>query len=114
MLSGFNNMLELFKNARNLQARMSDLQKEVAARRFDAETGGGMVKVTVDGRGAVVNIRIDPAAVSDVELLEDLIGAGVNAAVHRAHEAMREELAKATGGLNLAGLDELLPKGASE
>ena len=108
MLGGFGNMIELMKNAKNIQARMAEYQQMLATKRFDAETGGGAVRVTVDGKGTVVDIKIEPSATEDVELLEELVKAAVCSAVSRAQEAMKDGLAEMTGGLNIPGLDGLL------
>jgi len=107
MLKGFGNLVDILKNAKDIQARVDDVQKDLAQRRFDAEAGGGAVRITVDGRGIVTDVSIDPAAVNDVELLEDLIKAAIGAAVARAHDAMRQEMARLTGGLNIPGLDNM-------
>jgi DNA-binding YbaB/EbfC family protein len=109
MLGGFGNILELMKGAKDIQARMADFQNELAHQRYDAQTGGGAVRVVVDGKGAMVDIKIDPSAAEDVELLEDLIKSAVISATTRAHEAMRAKLAELTGGLNIPGLDNMLP-----
>ncbi|MCB9851026.1 MAG: YbaB/EbfC family nucleoid-associated protein [Phycisphaerales bacterium] len=109
MFGGFGNILDLMKNAKDIQARMAALQNDLANRRYDAETGGGAVRVVVDGKGAVVDVKIDPSATGDVELLEDLLKSAMSSATSRAHEAMREELSKMTGGLNLPGLEGMLP-----
>jgi len=108
MFGGLGNMLDLVKNAKDIKARMEAFQQELAHRRYDAETGGGAVKATVDGKGTLVSLRIDPSATSDVELLEDLVLSCVNAAVKRAHDSAKEELGKMAGGLNLPGLDSML------
>lgn len=109
MFGGLGNMLDVLKGAKEMQSKMAALQAELAARRYDAQTGGGLVCVTVDGKGTVINVKIDPKAAEDVELLEDLVKSAVCSAVDRAQSAMREELSKLTGGLNLPGLDGLLP-----
>lgn len=109
MFGGFGNILEMMKSAKDLQARMADFQKELANKRFDAQSGGGAVRVIVDGKGTVVDVKIEPSAAADVELLEDLIKSAVRAASSRAHEAMRAELSQMTGGLNIPGLDNMLP-----
>jgi DNA-binding YbaB/EbfC family protein len=109
MFGGFGNILEMMKNAKDIQARMADFQKDLAAKRFDAQTGGGAVRVVVDGRGMVVDVKIEPSATADVELLEDLVKSAVCAAAGRAHDAMRDQLSSLTGGLNIPGLDNMLP-----
>lgn len=108
MFGGLGNMFDLLKNAREIQDRVKSMQDEMAALRFDAETGGGAVRVTVDGKGVVLDMSIDISALDDVELLEDLVKSAVNAAVQRSQAAMRERLSELTGGLNLPGLDSML------
>lgn len=108
MLGGIGDIAGLLKSAKELQGNMSKLQEELASRRYDGDAGGGMVRATVDGKGALLDIKIDPQATSDVELLEDLVKAAVGAAVSKSHEAMKGEMASLTGGLNVPGLSDLL------
>jgi hypothetical protein len=98
----------LLKSARELQTQMTKLQEELAARRYTADAGAGMVTATVDGKGTLVGVKIDPKAVADVELLEDLVTAAVAAAVARSQDAMKNELGMLKGGINLPGLTEML------
>jgi len=65
-----------------------------------------MVTVTVNGKSEVLCIKIEPQVVdpNDVEMLEDLIVAGVNEALRKAQEMMAEEMSKLTGGLKIPGL----------
>ncbi|HRX85819.1 MAG TPA: YbaB/EbfC family nucleoid-associated protein [Phycisphaerae bacterium] len=109
MFGGLGNIMEMMKSAKDLQARMAEFQKELATRRYDAQSGGGAVRVVVDGKGMVVDVKIEPSATQDVELLEDLVKSAVCAAASRAHDAMRAELSQMTGGLNIPGLDSMLP-----
>ncbi len=108
MLGGLGNMMEMMKSAKDIQARMAAFQEQVGTMRFDAETGGGAVRVTLDGKFRMVEIKIEPTALEDGELLEDLIMSAVNAASTRAKEALKEELAKVTGGINIPGLGDML------
>ena len=85
-----------------------DEQKELADRRYDAESGAGAVTAVVDGKGMLIKVRIQPEAAQDVELLEDLITSAVQAAATKAHEAARQEMASMTGGLNIPGLSNML------
>jgi DNA-binding YbaB/EbfC family protein len=89
-----------------MQQKMMKLQEEVAQRTLDASVGGGMVTVTVNGKSEVLRIKIEPQVVDpeDVEMLEDLIVAGVNEALRKAQEMMAEEMSKLTGGLKIPGL----------
>ena len=111
MLGGLGNLAGLLKSAKEMQTQMARLQEELARRRYDADAGGGVVRTTVDGKGTLINIKIDPEAVNDVELLEDLVKAAVCAAVAKSQEAMKSELASLTGGLNIPGLTEMLGGG---
>jgi DNA-binding YbaB/EbfC family protein len=108
MLGGLGNMLEVLKGARELQSKMAELQKELESRRYDAATGGGAVRVVVDGKGTVLEVKIDPSATADVELLEELVRSAVATALSRSQEAMAQEFARLTGGLNLGGLERML------
>ena len=108
MIPGLGGLTGLFKQAKQMQEKMAQLQEELAQRSFSAEAGGGLVTATVNGRGELANIKIAPQATSDVEVLEDLVRAAVTLAMRRSQEAVKEEMAKLTGGLNLPGLDGLL------
>lgn len=107
MLGGLGNMANLLKSAKNMQGQMAKLQEELAKKRIDGESGGGLVKATVDGRCTLVDIRIDPKAVEDVELLEDLVKAAVGAAISKSQEAMKQELSALTGGMNIPGISDM-------
>jgi len=99
-------MGRMLKQLQEAQSKMMKTQEELAARTIEGSSGGGMVKVAVNGRNELISIKIDPAVVdpNDVEMLEDLIAAAVIDAQSRAQEVVRAELAKATGGLSIPGL----------
>lgn len=101
MFGALGNIGDMIKAARQLQGRMAEMQAKVAQARFSGESGGGKVRATVDGRGLLVDIKIDPFAVEDVELLEDLVKAAVGSASRTALEAMQAEMSQMTGGLPL-------------
>ena len=101
MFGGLGNLTGMLKSARELQGNMAKMQETLASRRYEAESGGGFVRAIVDGRGALMDIKIDPRAVADVELLEDLVKSAVTAAAARAQEGMAAEMSRLTGGLNL-------------
>ena len=94
---------QLFQLGQQVQGRLTQMQTELAERSVTGSAGGGMVKVTADGRGQVRAIEIDPAAATggDVEMLEDLVLAAVSDAQRKAEELYRDELKKLTGGLPL-------------
>ena len=109
MLGGIGNLANIMKSAKDLQANMASMQAALADKRFDAQAGGGMVKIIVDGKGTLVDVRIDPKAVADVELLEDLIKSAVGAAVKLSQDALQQEVSKITGGLGLPpGMADML------
>jgi hypothetical protein len=89
------------KQAREMQARMEEVQGRLAEMTVEASAGGGKVTAVVSGKQEVVEIRIAPEVVdpADVEMLQDLVTAAVNEALRKATELGRAELAKATGGL---------------
>jgi DNA-binding YbaB/EbfC family protein len=97
------NLGNLMKQAQQMQARMGELQAKLAEAEVGGQSGGGMVQVTVNGKGEMRRIKIDPslAKPEDVEVLEDLIVAAANDAKGKAEAMMNEEMQKLTGGLNL-------------
>jgi DNA-binding YbaB/EbfC family protein len=96
----------MLKQAQQLQKRMEQLQDELLEKRVEGSAGGGMVTVVVNGKGEMVDIKIDPETVDpeDVEILEDLIVAAVNQAREKAQQLAQEEMRKITGGLMPQGL----------
>jgi nucleoid-associated protein EbfC len=93
----------LFQLAQQAQGRLSEIQTKLAQETVTSSAGGGMVQATVDGRGQLRAIKIDPEAVrsGDVELLEDLVVAAVAQAQQRAGELYQAELRKLSAGLPL-------------
>lgn len=111
MFGKLGDLAGLMKSAKQIQSRMAELQRELANRRFDGDAGGGLVRATVDGRGTLLTVKIDPKATEDVELLEDLVIAAVGSAVSKSQEAMQSEMSAMTGGMNLPGLSDMLGGG---
>ncbi|MFH1417310.1 MAG: YbaB/EbfC family nucleoid-associated protein [Planctomycetota bacterium] len=110
MLGGLGNLAGMMKQAKEMQSKMKEMQESLADARYDADSGGGAVSVTVTGKLELVALKIDPAIVKsgDVEMLEDLIKSAVSAAQRKAADGVKEEMQKMTGGMNLPGLDNLL------
>jgi len=106
-----NNLQQIMQLGQQLQSKMAKLQEQLESESVSASAGGGMVSVTVDGKGAVKEIKIDPTCVDprDVEMLEDLVLAAVSEAQNKAQASYQEEMKKATGGLpmNIPGLSGL-------
>lgn len=105
------NMQQLMQLGQQLQSKMTKLQESLESKKISAASGGGMVTATVDGKGRIKQVQIDPTCVdpSDVEMLEDLVLAAVSEAQTKAASEYEEEMKKATGGLpmNLPGLPGL-------
>jgi DNA-binding YbaB/EbfC family protein len=92
----------LMKQAQKMQADLQRAQEELARAEFVGESGGGLVKVTMNGRHEVRRVEIDPSLMSDdKEMLEDLVAAACNAVVHRIEEQTKEQMSGMTAGLNL-------------
>jgi DNA-binding YbaB/EbfC family protein len=98
-------MQEMLSQAREMQEQM---EKKLAETVVEAETGGGMVSVRMNGKKEVLRLKIEPTALGattgDIELLEDLIAAAFNEAGRRVDEAVKSSVAGMMGGLNLPGL----------
>jgi DNA-binding YbaB/EbfC family protein len=96
-----NNFDQILQMGQQVQARLAQLDTELLQLNVSSSSGGGMVTATVDGRGRIRSLKIDPAAVSpdDVEMLEDLVLAAVSEAQNRAQQMAKDEMQKLTGGL---------------
>ncbi len=97
---------KLLKQAQQMQAKMAEMQERLAEKTIESSAGGGMVKVTMNGRHQVISMRIDPEVVdpADVEMLEDLVIAAVNEAKSQMDEVIRAEMSSLTGGMPMPGL----------
>ena len=102
-MGGMGNMQQLMKQAQRMQENMQKKQAELNAREFSAASGGGMVKVTVNGAREVLSVEIDPQCVDpdDVEMLQDLVLSAVNSALKEAATTVEQEMGRLTGGMNL-------------
>ena len=91
------------EQAQRMQENMQKKQAELNAREFSAASGGGMVKVTVNGAREVLSVEIDPQCVDpdDVEMLQDLVLSAVNGALKEAAATVEQEMGKLTGGMNM-------------
>lgn len=93
----------ILQQAQQLQERLANVQQELASRTVEASVGGGMVTAVVNGKLELIQIRIEPALLDshDVEMLQDLIVAGVNEGIRSAQRLVADEMSKVTGGLGL-------------
>jgi DNA-binding YbaB/EbfC family protein len=92
----------ILKQAQKMQEELQKTQEKLAQEEVTGEAGGGMVRVTMNGKHEVKRIEIDPSLMEDdKEMLEDLVAAAVNAAVQRVGEKMQENMAGLTSGMSL-------------
>ena len=96
----------LMKQAQQMQANMQKAQEEIAAMEVTGESGGGMVKVTINGKHEAKRVQIDPSVpLDDREMIEDLVAAAFNDAAHRLEAMTQQKMSGLMGGMNLpAGL----------
>ena len=103
---GGGNMGNMMKQMQKMQKQMEEMQTQLEDKEVEASSGGGAVSCKVNGKKQVLEIKIDESVVDpeDVEMLEDLVMAAVNAAMTDADEMMESEMKKVTGGMNIPGL----------
>jgi DNA-binding YbaB/EbfC family protein len=97
------NLGQMMKQAQQMQAKMAELQESLADKEVEGVAAAGMVKVTMNCKGQLRRIKIDPSLLEpdEAEVLEDLILAATNAAKAKADTTAAEEMQKLTGGLQL-------------
>lgn len=100
------NIQKMLQQAQKMQAKLAETQASLSEKTIESSTAGGKIRVTANGSGDVLSIKIDPAVVDpqDVEMLEDLVLVGVKQAIEDAREMAAEEMKKVTGGMNIPGL----------
>ena len=89
---------QMMQQAKQMQ---EDMQRDMKEIRVDASAGGGVVRVAMNGAKELLDLKIDPEAASDVEMLQDLIVAAVNEASRKADEAIKGKLGSKLGGMGL-------------
>ena len=97
------NLQKMMKQAQQMQTRMAEVQQELEAREVDGSAGGGMVKVTINGKGQVLKLDVDKSLIDpeDKEMLEDTVIAAFNDAKAKLDDAVNSEMKKVTGGMSL-------------
>ncbi len=105
-----NNLNNLMKEAQKMQERMQEAQQSLEQLKVLGESGGGKVKINMNGRHDVTRVHIDPALIQeeDQQMLEDLIAAAINDAVRKVERVSREKIAQLTEGFKLP--DEFISK----
>jgi len=97
------NLAQMMKQAQEMQAKMAEMQSQLGAVEVSGSSGGGMVKITMTGKGEVRAVKLDAALTtpSEREVLEDLLVAAFNDAKGKAESLMAEKMSELTGGLQL-------------
>ncbi len=97
------NLGNMMKQAQQMQAKMAEMQEALDKVEITGASGGGMVEVTLTGKGEMRKLKIDPTLVNkdEIEVLEDLIAAAHNDAKGKVEAHVAEEMSKVTGGLQL-------------
>lgn len=103
---GPSNMQGVLKQAQKMQERMAELQADLDQREYDFTVGGGMITIKMNGKKEMQRIEIKPEVVDpdDIEMLQDLIVAGVNEAISSIEKTNSDEMSKVTGNLNIPGM----------
>ena len=102
-IPGLGNMM---KQVQKVAEDTQRLEEELGQQRIEATSGGGMVTAAANGKGEILDIKIDPQVVDpeDVEMLQDLVVSAVREVLEKAAETKAEKLQEITGGLNIPGL----------
>lgn len=94
-------LADLMKKAQELQSNLQKTQQELEAMEVTGESGGGMVKITMNGRHDVRRVDIDPTSLDDKEMLEDLVAAAINDSIRKVEKLSKEKMSDVAGGLGL-------------
>ena len=105
-MPGGMNMNSLMKQAQKMQKQMAQMQDELSEKKLEVSSGGGAVKITINGEKQIMDLKISPDVVDpdDVEMLQDLIMSAVNEAIRQMDEAVNSQMSQITGGMSLPGM----------
>ena len=108
----FGDLGKIMQVVGTLKKKLPEMKEQLALAEFTADAGGGVVSATVNGKLAMVDLKISPAALADeninADMLADLIRAAVMSAQDQAGDAAKKAMAELTGDMGLPGLDEML------
>ena len=94
----------MMRQAQRQLAQLQKIQEELETLTVEGSAGGGVVKVTMSGKQVVESVIIDPEAMEDVDLLQDLLAAAVNDAFSKTQELAAQKMGPLTGGMKIPGL----------
>lgn len=97
-------MNKLLEQAQSMQKKLESLQEELKTKYVEATSGGGIVCVKVNGEHALTSLTIDPVALQDKEMLQDLIITAINEAQKKVKVMIEEHMSTVTGGFSLSNL----------
>ena len=100
------NMQQMIKQAQKMQKQMEEMQADMANKSLEVSSGGGAVKVTINGEKQITALEISPDVVDpdDIEMLQDLVISAVNEAVRQMDDTTSQQMSKITGGMSMPGL----------
>ena len=94
----------MMRQAQKLQAQLEKVQEELETLTVEGSAGGGVIKIVMTGKQVVETVSIDPEAMEDADLLQDLVAAAVNDAFSKTQELAAQKMGAITGGLKIPGL----------
>lgn len=99
-------MDDLLRQAQQMQAKMADIQNELGSKQVEGSSGGGIVRVTCNGRQEILAVSIDKSVVDpdDLDMLQDLVMSAVNDALRLSRQLAEKEMGALTGGFKIPGL----------
>ena len=103
---GLGELSNMVKQAMQMKSKIEELKEKLRSEIVEAAAGGGMVKVTVNGKMEVLSVSIDPGLINkdEQEMLETLVRAAFNEAVNRVQALVKSKMTELTGGLDIPGL----------
>ena len=105
-MGGLGDMAGLMKQAMEIRSNMDSIKDQLANETVEAASGGGMVKVVINGKMELLSLDIDPEIIEtgDREMLETLIAAAVNEGIRKAQDLLKNKMSELTGGIDIPGL----------
>lgn len=105
-LGGLGDLAGMMRQAMEMKGKIEEIKSQLATMEYQGEAGGGMVRVTLNGKFEVLSLTIDPAIIDkdDPGVMETMIRAAFNEAAQRAHEHIKGKMSEMTGGFDIPGL----------